>query len=162
MKKSLEDLDALVESPVIATLSGFQHLGEMQQGNIDNITMMLVGVTDYQLRCAFYFSEKNKSYPVYVRDLMIPVVTEALERLRTHYQRKLKFAMDEEAREEEALAKTHQQKQFSKAAEQFKSMSVPAPEGTVDELSKKYGVSKSHVRLLKREGRLNELAESNG
>lgn len=42
-------------------------------------------------------------------------------------------------------------------AEGFKAMSVPAPEGTVDELCKKYNVSKSHVRTLKREGRLHEL-----
>lgn len=42
----------------------------------------------------------------------------------------------------------------------FRSMNKPAPEGTVDELAKKFNVSKSHIRTLKREGRLNELVES--
>lgn len=36
-------------------------------------------------------------------------------------------------------------------------MHKPAPEGTVDEIAKRFNVSKSEVRRLKREGKLSEL-----
>lgn len=42
----------------------------------------------------------------------------------------------------------------------IKASHKPAPEGTVAELSQKYGVSKSEVRRLKREGRLQDLIET--
>jgi hypothetical protein len=42
----------------------------------------------------------------------------------------------------------------SKETKAFKAMSKPAPEGTVAELSERYGKSKSEIRKLKRDGQL--------
>lgn len=48
----------------------------------------------------------------------------------------------------------------SSQAQEFKKMNQPAPEGTVGEIAEKYGISKSEVRRLKKEGRLHEITNS--
>lgn len=48
----------------------------------------------------------------------------------------------------------------SSQAQDFKKMNQPAPEGTVSEIAEKYGISKSEVRRLKKEGRLQELTNN--
>jgi len=45
----------------------------------------------------------------------------------------------------------------SEEAKVFKAMNHPAPEGTVAELSERYGKSKSEIRKLKRDGQLHTL-----
>ena len=47
------------------------------------------------------------------------------------------------------------------AKNNFKEINNVAPEGTIDELSRKYGVSKSKIREMKREGKLHELESMN-
>lgn len=157
------DLDAFVESPIVSTMQGFEQILKIELGSIDHITMLIVGNLDYDLRCALYHSMK-KQHAVHVRDLMLPEVTAPLERMKTRYKSMLQLAMQDEARAEQAeqarLRTEEGRRQFDKVAGQFKSMNQPAPEGTIDELCKKYGVSKSHVRMLKREGRLHELTAS--
>lgn len=157
MNKNLSDLDAPVENSHISAMTGLTLLSSMARGNIDDITQALIGIRDYHLRCALHFVLKGEVLAESVRDLMDAEVTVELDRLKEQYRAACRHAMNlvqhQEARQQQAADK----QRFDQAAAKFRSMNAPAAEGTVDQLAQKYGVSKSHIRLLRRENRLHEL-----
>lgn len=94
-------------------------------------------------------------------------VNEKYENLKNYFRASFQRAIDAESdnllREEEKKIReqnyeTHQKSIVAKS--NFKNINGVAPEGTVDELSKKYGLSKSKIREMKREGKLHELEKA--
>ena len=159
LRQNLDDLDAQVESPVIRVASGMHLMSKIETGDLQYVTMLIAGVIDFDLRCAIYHAGHKAQAPATVRDLMLPEVTIALDRYKAMWQAAVNHAIRMEEREEQDQKARTQAADFERVAGQFKGMNAPAPEGTVDELCKRFGVSKSHVRMLKREGRLHELVD---
>lgn len=157
MHTNLSDLNAPAENSHIGAMAGLTLLSSMARGNIDDITEALIGTRDYHLRCALYFVLKGERLPESVRDLMDAEVTVELARVKDQYRAACLHALNLVQHQESRQQHTADQRRFDQAAAKFRSMNAPAPEGTVDELAKRHGVSKSRVRLLKRENRLHEL-----
>ncbi|MEG0868729.1 MAG: hypothetical protein RSG77_16975 [Hafnia sp.] len=127
------------------------------------VAMLLLGDLDKNISVFLYY-KKFETLPVYESDLQKKEVVELLNRLKDLHRNRFQDSINTEAenleraeRAEQRRSVAQRQRGFLQAAHEFKNMSNPAPEGTVDELAARYGVSKSHIRLLKREGRLHEL-----
>lgn len=91
-------------------------------------------------------------------------VSEKYENLKNYFRGAFQMAINAESeqlrREEESKlrqANYEKRQQGIVAKNNFKKINGVAPEGTVEELSKKYGLSKSKIREMKREGKLHEL-----
>lgn len=91
-------------------------------------------------------------------------VSEKYENLKNYFRGSFQMAINAESdqlrREEESKlrqANYEKRQQGIVAKNNFKKINGVAPEGTVEELSKKYGLSKSKIREMKREGKLHEL-----
>lgn len=153
---SLDNPDAPVEEITLRIFHGMSLLAKIESGNVECIVMLITGMIDYDMRCTI-FHILHKKYPVQVRDLMQREITSTLERHKDNWRAALNHAISLEEQQRIQVKERERQKNFLKTTKQFKAMNAPAPEGTVDELSKRYGVSKGHIRMLKREGRLQEL-----
>lgn len=153
---SLENPDAAVDAITQRVLHGMYLLAKIESGDVEHIVMLITGMIDYDLRCTI-FHILHKKYPAQVRDLMQREITSTLERHKDNWRAALNHAISLEEQQRIQVKERERQEQFLKTTKQFKAMNAPAPEGTVDELSKRYSVSKGHIRMLKREGRLQEL-----
>lgn len=153
---SLDNPDAPVEAITQRVLHGMYLLANIEGGDVEHIVMLITGMIDYDMRCTI-FHILHKKYPTQVRDLMQREITSTLERHKDNWRAALNHAISLEEQQRIQVKERERQERFSMATQKFKAMSVPSPEGTVDELSKRYGVSKGHIRMLKREGRLQEL-----
>lgn len=111
--------------------------------------------------CLGLFNTNNGRLPNSEEEMYADEKTvEAYERLKSFLRLSAQHAFNQLAHEDARNEKREKHQQAYKTRQNFNSMHKPAPEGTVDELAKKYGVSKSHVRNLKRENRLHELTET--
>lgn len=153
---SLDNPDAPVEEITLRIFHGMSLLAKIESGNVECIVMLITGMIDYDMRCTI-FHILHKKYPVQVRDLMQREITSTLERHKDNWRAALNHAISLEEQQRIQVKERERQENFLKTTKQFKAMNAPAPEGTVDELSKRYGVSKGHIRMLKREGRLQDL-----
>lgn len=155
----LADLDAPITTASADALEGKAHFEAISAGSAETLSLLLCGRLDYPLRCALFTANFQRS-PEVVRDLMGADITLALEMMKDDIRSGLMEHINKRnAQGERRSRKSAQQLQLEKAATQFRAMSKPAPEGTVAELAERYGVSKTHVRLLKRENRLHELTQ---
>lgn len=122
---------------------------------------ILSGEVEFEMKLAL-FCKIHNGVPKSVESVESDeIVRMTYNQLVSEYRDQLQQAMESEAsrlawvkQKEEAKKKAEE---YKKAGDKFKKINSVAPEGTVDELSKKYGVSKSKIRELKREGRLHEL-----
>lgn len=111
--------------------------------------------------CLGLFNTNNGRLPNSEEEMYADEKTaEAYERLKNFLKLSVQSAFNQLAREDARNEKREKLQQAHNTRQNFNKMHKPAPEGTVDELAKKYGVSKSHVRNLKRENRLHELTET--
>lgn len=153
------DLDAPIITANADVLEGRAHFGALSEGSTETLSLLLCGRLDYTLRCALFTANFQRN-PEVVRDLMGADITLALEMMKDDIRSGLMEHINKRnAQGERRNRKSAQQLQFEKTATQFRAMSQPAPEGTVAELAERHGLSKSQVRLLKRENRLHELTQ---
>lgn len=131
-------------------MGGFTHL--------ENLPELLMGKLDFELSTFIYQREFGK-LPEKREDLKEAKVVEMLDKVKNYYRASIQNAFTTQARHEQHQEGIQKRAQKAQAVRNFRDMSKPAPEGTVDELATRYGVSKSAIRTLKREGRLHELAE---
>lgn len=118
----------------------------------------------FEISLVIFHKEKGR-LPVNEEEMLKnEEVNEKYENLKNYFRASFQRAIDAESdnllREEkkkirEQNYETHQKSIVAKS--NFKNINGVAPEGTVDELSKKYGLSKSKIREMKREGKLHEL-----
>ena len=133
---------------------GFALLGEST--HTEGFAPFLSGQYDREISIAIYHREYGK-LPT-EEDLSDALVVENLNKLKNALRTIINRAVSNLERLGAERSLREAKVAFNNAANNFKAMSKPAPEGTVDELAKKYNVSKSHIRMLKRENRLHELS----
>lgn len=146
--------------------------------SLSNVMVGLSIIGNYQLyivdllrdKCKFeislvIFHKEKGRLPVNEEEMLKDEeINEKYENLKNYFRASFQRAIDAESdnllREEKK--KIHEQNYEKRqksivAKSNFKNINGVAPEGTVDELSKKYGLSKSKIREMKREGKLHEL-----
>lgn len=121
----------------------------------------------FEISLVIFHKEKGR-LPVNEEEMLKnEELNEKYENLKNYFRASFQRAIDAESenllREEEKKIReqnyeTHQKSIVAKS--NFKNINGVAPEGTVDELSKKYGLSKSKIREMKREGKLHELEKA--
>lgn len=141
------------EITISDVMLGFALLGDSTQP--DGFAPFLSGMYDREISIAIYHREYGK-LPT-EEDLSDALVVANLDKLKNTLRDIINRAINNISSLEKEKALREAKVAFNNAANNFKSMSKPAPEGTVDELAKKHNVSKSHIRMLKRENRLHEL-----
>lgn len=118
----------------------------------------------FEISLVIFHKEKGR-LPVNEEEMLKDEeVNEKYENLKNYFRSSFQRAIDAESnnlrREEEKKIREENYVKRQKsivAKNNFKNINGVAPEGTVDELSKKYGLSKSKIREMKREGKLHEL-----
>lgn len=117
--------------------------------------------------CLFLFHKHKEQLPKTEEEMFSDVeIAQHYEKLKNYFRnmfenackREVVNAEEQEAREQRQLAYEKRQKTME-AQKNFKCMNGVAPEGTVSELAEKYGLSKSQIRAMKRDGKLHELME---
>jgi hypothetical protein len=110
--------------------------------------------------CLVIFNKENDRLP--------ESIIEKYENLKNYFRTSFQNAINQESRhlkneeEKKQREEAYNKRQKSLIAKNnFKEINNVAPEGTIDELSRKYGVSKSKIREMKREGKLHELESMN-
>lgn len=154
----LVHLDSPIPDANSDVLEGMAHFMAVSEGSAEILSLLLCGRLDYTLRCALFTLNCQRN-PEVARDLMDSDITLALELLKEDIRSGLMAHINRNAEGERRSRKSAQQLQFEKTATQFRAMNQPAPEGTVAEMAERYGLSKTQVRLLKRENRLHELTQ---
>jgi len=115
---------------------------------------------EFQIKVALY-KHNHSQLPESEEILMSDEATSRhYESLKDLLRSKIQKAFDALADEHSKIKEREDRYNARQVSHSFRSMNKPAPEGTVDELAKKFNVSKSQIRTLKREGRLHELVES--
>ncbi len=152
--------DSIPNVPLDATMTdvmtGAYLLGGMSMSTLPDF---LSGKMD-RIMGIFVFHQIHHRLPEFETDLQDQEVIHRMDRLKDYFRSPLQEAFNRLGSREPEQSKQPKHKVAPAARNKFHdlhAMSKPAPEGTVDELAKKYGVSKSQVRLLKRENRLHEL-----
>lgn len=141
-------------------LAGTLVLGRAMQGDPFSISSILCGSEDRRLSMMTFYRE-TVGYAKSEEDLKNSVVVEKVENIKRVFRSLIQGAIDAEERQEknqkdreaEAKAKID----FENLAARLRQSNKPHPMGTVDELAKKFGVSKSEVRRRKSDGTLGEL-----
>ena len=113
---------------------------------------------DYLLRCALHLTEFKKVAET-EDQIFNKEMDSLLDQLKNHVKMTFQRAINQE---EKRLVNEGKRVEKAKAAEvmqSFKSMSKPAPEGTVAELAARYNKSLGEIRKLKRDGLLHTLTE---
>ena len=118
----------------------------------------------FEISLVIFHKEKGR-LPVSEEEMLKDEeVNEKYENLKNYFRASFQRANDAESnnlrREEEKRIREENYEKRQKtivAKSNFKNINGVAPEGTIDELSKKYGLSKSKIREMKREGKLHEL-----
>lgn len=154
----LVDLDSPITTANADALEGMAQFRDISSGSSQALALLLCGRLDYTLRCALFTLNCQRN-PEVVRDLMDSDITLALELFKDDIRSGVMEHINRNAHDGRRGRKSEQQLQFEKTATQFRAMSQPAPEGTVAELAERYGLSKTQIRLLKRENRLHELTQ---
>lgn len=128
---------------------------------IDNLAIhwqAILFTEDHDLELAVWcWQQRAKTLPpVTVPDELLLV---AMAPLMAVFKRELRELVVGTYQTQLSGMKAHLQASLadSATAATFRTMNVPAPEGTVAEIAAKYNVSKSEVRRLKQAGRLHEL-----
>lgn len=148
-----------IDSSYTKTAVGLKLIGDW----VNNLMSFTTDIHDEYLRCALYFSE-NKKFAETEEEIMNEQMDAWLKEAKSRIMNIVSIGIRIETRRDEQR-QYHQDKQAKKQQEintrtAFNSMHKPDPEGTVKEISEKYGVSLGEVRRLKREGRLSELTNS--
>lgn len=146
--------------------------------SLSNVMVGLSIIGNYQLyivdllrdKCKFeislvIFHKEKGRLPVNEEEMLKDEeINEKYENLKNYFRASFQRAIDAESdnllREEKKKIREQNYEKHQKsivAKSNFKNINGVAPEGTVDELSKKYGLSKSKIREMKREGKLHEL-----
>lgn len=118
----------------------------------------------FEISLVIFHKEKGR-LPVNEEEMLKDEeINEKYENLKNYFRASFQRAIDAESdnllREEKKKIREQNYEKRQKsivAKSNFKNINGVAPEGTVDELSKKYGLSKSKIREMKREGKLHEL-----
>jgi len=148
-----------IENAHMKAMSGLNLIGDWSNNLISFTTV----IHDEHLRCALYFSEK-KEFAEKEEDIMNEQMDAWLAEIKSRIMTLVRVGLSIETRRDERR-QHYQDKQEKiqseiKTRTAFNSMHKPDPEGTVKEISEKYGVSLSEVRRLKREGKLSELTNA--
>ena len=149
MSQKIED--AFVKSTV-----GLKLIGDW----LNNLISFTTDIHDEYLRCALYFAEYKK-LPETQEDIMTEQMNAWLAETKARIMNIVSVGISIETRRDERRQhyqdKHEKQQKAINTRNAFNSMHKPDPEGTVKEISEKYGVSLGEVRRLKREGKLSEL-----
>jgi hypothetical protein len=149
MSQKIED--AFVKSTV-----GLQLIGDW----LNNLISFTTDIHDEYLRCVLYFSEYKK-FPETQEDIMTEQMDAWLAETKSRIMNIVRIGINIETRRDERRQhyqdKQEKQQQAINTRNAFNAMHKPDPQGTVKEISEKYGVSLGEVRRLKREGKLGEL-----
>lgn len=119
--------------------------------------------------CLVIFNKENDRLPENEEEMFkSESILEKYENLKNYFRNSFQNAINQESRhlkneeEKKQREEAYNKRQKSLIAQNnFKKINNVAPEGTIDELSRKYGVSKSKIREMKREGKLHELESMN-
>lgn len=115
------------------------------------MTMVLMGRHDQLLLATFFFRDTRRYATE--EDLKSPVATVPLDRLKSLIRAFIQGVFDAESAAEEE----RKRQALQKLVNEQRAHNQPHPEGTVDQLAAKYGVSKSEIRRRKAAGTLGEL-----
>lgn len=124
---------------------GMAVVGGIFQGEWDNVTFVLAGHHDVAIKCFAYHHQFGQA-PASEAELDVPSVLLVLERIKGECRAAVQHVLDQEAKDQrdELLA-------------QLRNSNKPHAMGTVDQIAKRFGISKSEVRRRKTEGTLGEL-----
>ena len=111
---------------------------------------------DYLLRCALHLTEFKKVAET-ENEIFNEEIDSLLEQLKNHVKIAFQNAINQEEKRLINESKREEKEKSVKVMNSFKSMSKPAPEGTVAELAARYNKSLSEIRKLKRDGLLHTL-----
>ncbi|MBX9838183.1 MAG: hypothetical protein K2X69_07675 [Silvanigrellaceae bacterium] len=111
---------------------------------------------DYLLRCALHLTEFKKVAET-ENEIFNEEMDSLLEQLKNHVKIAFQNAINQEEKRLINESKREEKEKSVKVMNSFKSMSKPAPEGTVAELAARYNKSLSEIRKLKRDGLLHTL-----
>jgi len=111
---------------------------------------------DYLLRCALHLTEFKKVAET-ENEIFNEEMDSLLEQLKNHVKIAFQNAINQEEKRWINESKREEKEKSVKVMNSFKSMSKPAPEGTVAELAARYNKSLSEIRKLKRDGLLHTL-----
>lgn len=142
-------------SSIPSPMLGFGILGSITE-TPSYLPAILLGEYDRELSSSIFMAE-FKTPAKSENDLKTPFVLEKLELIKIHLRRQVQSAIDSLSESPLVKPSVSNRPVSAQAAHKFRSMSKPAPEGTVAELALKFNTTKAHVRTLKREGRLSEL-----
>lgn len=133
----------MIENFVAKAMSGLLIIGT--PNSPESLANILIGVHDFQLKCALYYTLLKKEAQDTI-ELENPIVLNALERFK-EMNREVVRAIFAEAELQDHAA----------LAQKLRDSNKPHELGTVAEIATKYGISKSEVRRRKAEGTLNQL-----
>jgi hypothetical protein len=116
---------------------------------VQTMAMILAGNHDKEIKAAFAILETGSAHPT-EEQMDLPIVLEKLHFLKARCRHWIQGVFDAAAQQEEK----EKQQQHKAILADVQSHNKPHPLGTVDELAKKFGVSKSEIRRRKAEGTL--------
>jgi hypothetical protein len=118
-------------------------------------TWFLMGNYDSEVKTFLYWKEKN-SFPTTDADLDIPSVVEKLEFMKGVVRRKIQNIFHQA----EAEDREEKQRHHLNLINQMRQSNKPHHLGTVDEIAKRFNISKSQVRRLKADNALDAFADA--
>ena len=143
---------------MIENAGGKALIGASALGNlVANACGILSGQYDEALGCLAFSKEFGK-FAETEADLVL--VQPFVERCKEHVRNVIQREFDSLSAMPEPSSRPAKPRCDPNLARQIRAMNRPAPEGTVAELSAKYGKSLSEIRKLKRDGKLHELESS--
>lgn len=118
-------------------------------------TFVLLGKYDEEIRLFLYWRDKGQ-LPQKPEEILVDQYTEQLEKLKSVIRLKINNIFNRAERQDQ------QERVLQRQAlvHQMKQRSQPHRAGTVDELSKRYNVSKSQIRRLRTENRLDQFIDT--
>lgn len=137
-----------IENAETKALIGMAAVGDWSK----NAPSILVGDYDTEISCMCYHTQFQKM-PETEDDIKQDCIIQHLENIKTHLRMKIAKVFQQA----EALAEREEKE---RAVQGFRDSQQQAPEGTVSELSERFGISKKKIRQMKRDGTLHTLFEN--
>lgn len=136
-------------------LTGVSVMGGLASNDPAIMAGVCVGTYDELFSIMFYHKEYDRLPTSLAEAKEDPATQSMVTKIKGYTQHIVKTYVHEE----ELKLKNEAKKEHMEFLNTFNNSNKPAPEGTVSELSEKYGVSKKQIRRLKRENNLHTLTE---
>ena len=137
--------------------SGLAYLGQAIGPQWDPTirTWIIMGKYDLELSCALFYQKNGFNRSDATELEVMEESQEALKRMKNWLRDLLQNAINAEMRQMELEMKQN----FANLVAQQKEAQKPHAAGTVSEIAAKFGISKSEVRRLKADGKLDEFIQ---